>query len=111
MGKGEVVMQRGEVWWANLPSPFGRRPVVLISRDRAIRVRNSVTVAQLTSTQRNLHTEVRVGQEDGLPKECVINCDTIHTIHKSLLSNRITLLSQSKREALNYALRFALDLL
>lgn len=34
-------MKRGEVWWAQLPSPVGRRPVVLLSRDTAYRVRSA----------------------------------------------------------------------
>jgi mRNA-degrading endonuclease toxin of MazEF toxin-antitoxin module len=41
-------MKRGEVWWADLPAPVGRRPVLLLSRDRAYAVRNAVTVAFLT---------------------------------------------------------------
>jgi mRNA interferase MazF len=28
-------MKRGEVWWATLPEPVGRRPVVLLSRNAA----------------------------------------------------------------------------
>jgi mRNA-degrading endonuclease toxin of MazEF toxin-antitoxin module len=26
-------MRRGEVWWADLPAPAGKRPVVLLSRN------------------------------------------------------------------------------
>ncbi|MCH8087678.1 MAG: type II toxin-antitoxin system PemK/MazF family toxin, partial [Chloroflexi bacterium] len=37
-------MRRGEVWWADLPPPSGRRPVVLLSRDAAYTVRNLVLV-------------------------------------------------------------------
>jgi len=43
-------MRRGEVWWAEQPEPIGRRPVVLLSRDEAYKVRNAVTVAQVTTT-------------------------------------------------------------
>ena len=31
-------MRRGEVWWADLPAPAGRRPVVLLSRNEAYAV-------------------------------------------------------------------------
>ena len=37
-------MRRGEVWWADLPVPVGRRPVVLLSRNEAYAVRELVTV-------------------------------------------------------------------
>jgi mRNA interferase MazF len=73
-------MRRGEVWWAELPPPAGRRPVVLLSRDEAYSVRELVTIAPVTSRIRGIPTEVRLGPEDGLPKPCVINLDTITTI-------------------------------
>jgi len=66
-------MHKGEIWWAKLPSPIGKRPVVLLSRNEAYSVRNAVTVAEVTSTIRHIPVEVNLGTEDGLPKKCVIN--------------------------------------
>jgi mRNA interferase MazF len=103
-------MKRGEVWWANLPSPVGRRPVVLLSRDEAYAVRNAVTVAEITSTIRNIPVEVKLGPEDGLPKKCVVNLDTILTVRKSLLIDRIAMLKSGKIEQINAAVKFALDI-
>ena len=51
-------MRRGEVWWSQLPPPIGQRPVVLLSRDAAYRVRVAVTVAPVTRTIRNIPVEV-----------------------------------------------------
>jgi mRNA interferase MazF len=102
-------MKRGEVWWAELPSPIGKRPVVLLSRDEAYTVRNAVTVAELTTTIRNIPVEVQLGPEDGVPKRCVANLDTIITIRKELLKERIVLLSSEKMQDINSAIRFALD--
>ena len=103
-------MQRGEVWWAELPSPIGRRSVVLLSRDEAYIVRNAVTVAEMTSTIRGIPVEVEVGPEDGLPKKCVVNLDTIVTIRKNLLLERITLLREEKINQIDSAIKFALSL-
>lgn len=103
-------MKRGEIWWAELPKPAGRRPVVLISRDEAYEVRELVTVAPVTTRIRNLPVEVPLGKAEGLPKQCVINLDTITTIPKKYLAERICLLSEEKIEALNQAISFALDL-
>ncbi|MBU2495217.1 MAG: type II toxin-antitoxin system PemK/MazF family toxin [Candidatus Omnitrophota bacterium] len=103
-------MRKGEVWWANLPAPIGRRPVVLLSRDVAYGVRNAVTVAEITSTIRNIPVEVPLGQADGLPKKCVVNLDTISTISKTRLSAFITTLDQDKITQINEAIKFALDL-
>ncbi|MBU1035327.1 type II toxin-antitoxin system PemK/MazF family toxin [bacterium] len=103
-------MHKGEIWWANLPSPIGKRPVVLLSRDEAYSVRNAVTVAEVTSTIRNIPVEVNLGTEDGLPKKCVINLDTIITIRKELLTEKITDLVPEKIDKVNKAIKFALDL-
>ncbi|MCK4244718.1 MAG: type II toxin-antitoxin system PemK/MazF family toxin [Candidatus Omnitrophica bacterium] len=103
-------MKKGEVWWAELPKPLGRRPVVLLSRDEAYRVRNVVTVAEITTTIRNIPVEVILNRGDGLPKRCVVNLDTILTIEKSLLREYISLLSADKINRINEAIKFALDI-
>ena len=103
-------MRRAEIWWAHLPSPVGRMPVVLLSRDEAYAVRNAVTVAEVTSTQRGIPVEVELGPEDGLPKKCAANLDTIVTIRKNLLSERITMLSGEKIDQIDAAVKFALSL-
>lgn len=103
-------MRRGEVWWAELPPPVGHRPVVLLSREEAYAVRNLVTVAPVTTRSRGIRSEVRLGPEQGLPKPCVANLDTIATIPKVALRDRISLLPLEKIEAINAAIRFALAL-
>ncbi len=103
-------MRRGEVWWAELPQPIGRRPVVLLSRDAAYRVRTSVTVGMVTRTIRAIPVEVPLGTEDGMPQDCVVNLDDILTIPKLRLAERITTLSPQKITAIARAIIFALDL-
>ena len=101
-------MERGEIWWAALPAPMGRRPVVVVSRSRAIQVRQSVTVAAITTVIRKIPVEVPLGPEEGLPKRCVANCDVLNTIPKHLLNQRVGALPAEKLRVLNAALRFAL---
>jgi len=103
-------MQRGEVWWANLPKPIGRHPVILLSRDEAYLVRSAVTVAEITTTIRDIPVEVPLDVSDGLSKKCVANLDIIITIPKNLLESHITTLSPEKVEKINEAIKFALDL-
>ena len=103
-------MRRGEVWWAELSPPVGRRPVLLLSRDAAYSVRTSVAVAIITRTIRNIPVEVPLGQEDGMPAKCVVNLDDILTIPKSRLAERITTLSVERMTAVAKAIIFALDL-
>ena len=103
-------MERGEVWWAALPKPVGRRPVVILSRGRAIQVRDYVTVAEVTSTIRDIPVEVSLGREDGLPRACVVNLDVINTIPKKLIAERIATLTSAKIKLVESALKFALAL-
>ena len=103
-------MRRGEVWWAELPAPAGRRPVLLLSRDEAYLVRSLVTVAPVTTRIRSIPVEIPLGVEDGLPKACVANLDSLVTIPKALLQNRIAALRPEKLRGAEEALRFALDL-
>ena len=103
-------MHRGEVWWANLPQPVGRRPMLLLSRDMAYQVRTSITVAAITRTIRRIPVEVSLDVEDGMPERCVVNLDDIMTIPKLLLSERITTLPRAKMALVANAILFALDL-
>ncbi len=103
-------MKRGEVWWADLPAPAGRRPVVLLSRDAAYAVRTSITVAPLTRTIRDIPVEAPLGREDGLPAPCVASLDDITTVPKSLLKRRLVELPPARMAEIEAAIRFALDL-
>lgn len=103
-------MKRCEVWWAEQPEPIGRRPVILLSRDEAYDVRNAVTIAQITTTIRNIPVEVHLTKKDGLPSECVANLDTITTIRKSILIQKICALQAEKVADINTAVKFALGL-
>ena len=103
-------MQRGEVWWATLPAPAGSRPVLLLSRNEAYAVRNLVTVAPLTTRIRHIPSEVPLGTEDGIPKRCAVNLDTITTVSKEALARRITALTPPKLAEVDRAIRFSLGL-
>ena len=103
-------MRRGDVWWADLPAPAGRRPVLLLSRNEAYLVRQLVTVAPITTKIRNIPVEVRLGPTDGMPRACVINLDSVVTVAKGHLSQQVTALTPAKQRAVNAALRFALGL-
>ena len=98
------------MWWGEFPAPIGRRPVVLLSRDSAYRVRSAATVAPVTRTIRNIPVEVALDGNDGLPSRCVANLDDIATIPKTLIRRRIAVLSAEKMQEVEAAIRFALDL-
>jgi mRNA interferase MazF len=103
-------MKRGEVWWVEMPPPAGRRPAVLLSRDSAYRVRAAVTVAPVTRTIRNIPVEVLLDRSDGMPTRCVVNLDDITTLPKSLIKQRIVMLTPERIHQIDEAIRFALEL-
>jgi len=103
-------MRRGEIWWAELEPPAGRRPVVLLSRDEAYAVRSLVIVAPITTRIRHIASEVLLGTGDGMTRDCVANLDTITTIPKDCLSDRLTSLSRQKLKEVETAIHFALGL-
>jgi len=103
-------VKRGEVWWAELAPAAGRRPVLLLSRNEAYVVRELVVVAPLTTRIRGIPSEVSLGDEDGVPRPCVVNLDTITTIPRVSLRERLAVLSAEKSKAVQEALHFSLGL-
>jgi mRNA interferase MazF len=101
-------LKRGDVCWYTFPAPNKRRPVLILTRDSAIAVLNSVTIAPITSTIRSIPTEVVLTAEDGLPEICAANVDKIQTVPKANIGTPITHLSPSKMKAVAGAIGFAL---
>ncbi len=88
-------MQRGEVWFA--ATPGGDRPVLVITRDPVADRIGSVVVAALTRTQRGLVSElVLTAAHDGIPSDCVVNFDNIHTVPRSAFRRPVTQLSAGR---------------
>jgi mRNA-degrading endonuclease toxin of MazEF toxin-antitoxin module len=84
--------------------------VVLASRDEAYAVRSSLAVIPVATRARRIPVEVPLGRDEGLPRACVANADTIVTIPKSALAAYAGVLGPEKLAALDRAIRFALGL-
>lgn len=85
-------MQRGELWFA--ATPGGDWPVLVLTRDPVADSIGSVVVAALTRTRRGLVSELPLTPaDDGVPTECVVNFDNVHTIPRTAFRRRITALS------------------
>jgi mRNA interferase MazF len=101
-------MKRGEVHWYKFSRPDKNRPVVILTRESALEFLGEVTVAPITSTIRNIPTEVLLTKEDGMPRECAVNLDHIQTVSKGKIGPLITTLSLTKMSELRSSLLFAL---
>jgi len=100
------MVNRGDVYWAELPDEK-RRPVLVLTRAQAIPVMSNVTVAYLTRTIRDIPTEVRLGTADGTPEECVVSLDNLRTVPRAFLGEPITSLSGARMHQVCRALAIA----
>jgi mRNA interferase MazF len=99
-------MQRGEIWFA--ATPGGDRPVLILTRDPVADRIGSLVVAALTRTQRGLVSEFELTpSEDGVPSDCVVNFDNLHTLPRETFRRRVTVLSSSRMAQACRALRDA----
>ena len=104
-------MRRGDVYWARLPRPLGRRPVVVVTRTSALAFLARITVAPVTTTIRGVSSEVQLGRSAGLPSKSVAGCDSVMTVARDLLDEEpIGTLTRRQLLALDDALIFALGI-
>jgi mRNA interferase MazF len=101
-------MKRGEVRWYLFSRPDKKRPVLILTRDSAVEFLGEVTVAPITSTVRDIPSEVLLTKADGMPKDCAVNLDHLQTVAKGKIGSLITTLSASKMDQMRPSLLFAL---
>ncbi len=107
-------MKRGELYRVAHPSardPRKYRVFVVVSRQVLINSRFSTVIcAPVYSQHDELSTQVLVGTEEGLKGDSSIHCDELVSLPKSVLTHYVGALAPAKLEALNQALRIALDI-
>jgi mRNA interferase MazF len=101
-------MNRGDVCWYTFKVPDKKRPVLVLTRESAISVLNSVTIAPITSTIRSIPTELLLTEQDGVPHTCAANFDNLQTVPKSNIGDRITRLTSRRMKEAAAAVSFAL---
>lgn len=101
-------LRRGQVWWGEL-AEVGRRPYLVMTRNAAIGVLNSVLAAPVTRTIRDIPTELRLGPADGMPAECVASFDNLTVIPKACLTEHICTLEPPRLTEACDALGIATD--
>ena len=97
-------MKQFEIWWARLPEPVGRRPVLLLTRSAAFGYLNRVLVAEVTTTIRRIPQEVTLGRREGLSRNCVVNLDALRPISIDHLESLIGRVAQRRQLEIKRAL-------
>jgi len=101
-------MRRGEVRWYKFAGPDKKRPILVLTRDSVLTYLGEVTVAPVTSTVRDIPSEVFLSQHDGMLRDSAVNCDHLQTVSKGKIGALITSLPPAKMAAVGRAIRFAL---
>ena len=103
-------MKHGEIRWYKFIRPDKKRPVLILTRDSLLEYLGEVTVAPITSTVRNIPSEVYLSKADGMLRDCAVNCDHLQTVPKGKIGPLITSLLPAKMVDIGQAIRFALDI-
>ena len=103
-------MKHGEIRWYKFVPPDKKRQVLILTRDSVLVYLGEVTVAPITTTVRNIPSEVFLSKADSMPQDCAVNCDHLQTVSKTKIGPLITSLPPSKMIDVGRAIRFALDI-
>ena len=114
-----MVIHRGEIWWASLPTPKAsepgyRRPVVVVQSDAFNRSRIGTIVAVAITSNTALAAApgnvLLSRRASGLPKPSVVNASQVITLDRSMLTERVRFLSSAEIKSIEGGLRLVLGL-
>jgi len=100
-------VNRGEIWLYSFGTPDKRRPVLVLSRQKAIGLLHTVLVAPITSSAHGAPSEVAVGIEEGLKHESVVNLDQVQTVEQQKLHHFVGTVGPGKMAVVCRALMIA----
>lgn len=112
-------VERGEIWWADLPQPRRsepgfRRPVLVVQADSFNRSYiQTVIVAVITSNLQLAEAPGNVllpARSSGLPKDSVVNVSQLLTLDRSFLTEPAGILPHRLQSSVDAGLRSVLDL-
>jgi len=101
-------MKNGEIRWYKFLPPDKKRPALILTRDSVLAYLGEVTIAPITTTIRDIPSEVFLSTVDGMPRDCAVNCDHLQTVSKGKIGPLITSLPRAKMLEVRRAIRFAL---
>jgi mRNA interferase MazF len=103
-------MKHGEIRWYKFLAPDKQRPVLILTRDSVLAYLGEVTIAPITTTVRDIPSEVFLSMIDGMPRDCAVNCDHLQTVSKGKIGALITSLPRMQMLEVGLAIRFALGI-
>ena len=101
-------LNRGEIRLCRFAPPDKQRPVLVLTRNSAIGHLATVTVAPITSTIRDVPSEVFLDIDDGMKGRCAVNLHNAVTVSQERLGARVASLRDEHMKEICAALRFSL---
>ena len=101
-------MKRGDVHMCRFAPRDKQRPVLVLTRESAIGHLSTVTVAPITSTVRDVPSEVVLDVEDGMKNRCAVNLHNLITLTQARMGKRVATIPASRMRQVCEAMRFAL---
>ena len=114
-----MVIERGEIWWADLTDTVGSgpgfgRPVLIVQSEEFNQSKIRTVVIVLITSNLNLARAsgnvTLTPKQSGLPKDSVVNVSQFLTIDRKLLNSYVGSLSAKKMEQVDKGLRLVLSL-
>ena len=112
-------IQRGEIWWADLPEPRRsepgfRRPVLVVQADSFNRSRiQTVVIATITTNLELADAPGNVllpARSTGLPRDSVVNVSQLLTLDRGFLTEHAGTLPARLQGSVDAGLRLVLQL-
>ena len=82
--------------------------MVVLTRESALTYLSTITVAPITSTIRDVPSEVVLNENDGMKAPCAVNLHNAVSVSRDKLGKRVAQLNPRRMSEICAALRFAL---
>ena len=114
-----MVIKRGEIWWAELPTPVGsepgyRRPLVILQSNAFNKSKIRTVIAVVITSNLNLADApgniLLTVKKSKLPKKSVINVSQLITVDKDFLTEKVSQLPANIIGKIDDGLRLVLKL-
>ena len=102
-------MKQYEIWWAELPKPSGRRPVMVLTRSSACRYLKRVIAVEISTREYGIAQEIVLGEDAGLRVRCVVRFDNLVMVPVRAIRGRIGRLPSGRIPSVKQALGAVLD--
>ncbi len=102
-------MESGEIRWYKFQKQGKRSPVLILTLNSVLEHLGEVRIAPITSSVKDIQSEVSLSECEGLPEACAIDCNHIQTVPNDNIGTLITTITPDKLSQVSSAIRSTLE--